>query len=72
MDTSFQYFAYGSNLSSARIRLNNPSAVAVGPAILRDYKLDFNYFSKVTDSVPESKCNEHNFLPLGLLMMTPE
>lgn len=46
-DKTFLYFAYGSNLSSDRIRISNPSAEAVGPAMLQDYILDFNYHSKV-------------------------
>ena len=41
----FLYFAYGSNLSTERIHLNNPSAVAKGPALLKGFKLNFNYES---------------------------
>lgn len=41
-EKTFLYFAYGSNLSSERIRLNNPSAVAKAPAILEGYQLNFN------------------------------
>ncbi len=44
---TFYYFAYGSNLSSERIRVSNPSAEAVGAALLDNYALDFNYHSKV-------------------------
>ena len=44
----FLYFAYGSNLSTERIHLNNPSAIAKGPALLDGYKLDFNYGSNVS------------------------
>ena len=44
----FLYFAYGSNLSTERIHLNNPSAIAKGPAVLDGYKLDFNYGSNVS------------------------
>ena len=44
----FLYFAYGSNLSSERIHLNNPSAIAKGPAVLDGYKLNFNYGSNVS------------------------
>ena len=44
---TFNYFAYGSNLSSERIRVSNPSAQAIGPALLQNYALDFNYHSKV-------------------------
>ena len=44
---TFNYFAYGSNLSSERIRVSNPSAQAIGPALLENYALDFNYHSKV-------------------------
>jgi hypothetical protein len=45
---TFLYFAYGSNLSSERIRVSNPSAVAVGAAVLENYDLDFDYHSKVS------------------------
>ncbi len=44
---TFYYFAYGSNLSSERIRVSNPSAEAVGAALLENYALDFNYHSRV-------------------------
>lgn len=46
--SKFLYFAYGSNLSTERIHLNNPSAVAKGPALLDGYKLNFNYASNVS------------------------
>jgi hypothetical protein len=44
---SFLYFAYGSNLSSDRIKISNPSAEPVGAALLQNYALDFDYLSKV-------------------------
>ena len=34
-----RYFAYGSNLTSARLVERVPSARAVGPALLRDFRL---------------------------------
>ncbi|XP_022822044.1 gamma-glutamylcyclotransferase-like [Spodoptera litura] len=37
------YFAYGSNLLTKRLHLNNPSAVFYSIAKLADYRLDFNY-----------------------------
>ena len=43
---SFLYFAYGSNLLTDRIRINNPSALARGVARLSNYKLEFNSISK--------------------------
>jgi hypothetical protein len=46
---TFYYFAYGSNLSTERIRVSNPSAQAVGPVVLKNYALDFNFNSKVTN-----------------------
>ena len=49
----FLYFAYGSNLSTERIHLNNPSAVAKGPALLKDFKLNFNYGSNVSYDIDE-------------------
>ena len=47
-EKTFLYFAYGSNLSTERIHINNPSAVAKGPAILEGYKLNFNMRSSVS------------------------
>ena len=49
----FLYFAYGSNLSTERIHLNNPSAVAKGPALLKGFKLNFNYGSNVSVVKPK-------------------
>ncbi|CAG0915707.1 unnamed protein product [Notodromas monacha] len=40
------YFAYGSNLLTARLRIGCPSAVKVDIAQLKDFRLDFNYFSR--------------------------
>lgn len=42
---TFLYFAYGSNLLAKRIHINNPTAVRVGIAKLKNYRLDFNYKS---------------------------
>lgn len=40
-EESFLYFAYGSNLLSERIHLQNPSATFFCVARLQDFKLDF-------------------------------
>ena len=42
----FLYFAYGSNLLTERIRINNPSAQFHAVGRLPDHQLDFNYFSR--------------------------
>lgn len=42
----FLYFAYGSNLLSHRILLQNPTAVRKGIGKLNDYRLDFGGFAK--------------------------
>eukprot|EP00922_Rhytidocystis_sp_ex-Travisia-forbesii_P030665 GHVS01045279.1.p1 GENE.GHVS01045279.1~~GHVS01045279.1.p1 ORF type:complete len:140 (-),score=21.14 GHVS01045279.1:668-1087(-) len=42
----FLYFSYGSNLSSERIRLKNPSARFVDVAKLEDYKLCFRGYTE--------------------------
>jgi len=42
---SFLYFAFGSNLSSERIRVQNPSAKFVATALLKGYRLSFNSHS---------------------------
>ena len=44
---SFLYFAFGSNLSSERIRVQNPSAKYVASAVLDGYQLDFKTYSTV-------------------------
>ena len=44
---SFLYFAFGSNLSSERIRVQNPSAQYVASAVLDGYQLDFKTYSTV-------------------------
>ncbi|KAL7640037.1 UNVERIFIED_CONTAM: hypothetical protein RMT77_009451 [Armadillidium vulgare] len=41
----FLYFAYGSNLLSKRIHINNPSAEKLCVAVLEGYELDFGNFS---------------------------
>ena len=43
----FLYFAFGSNLLTERIHINNPSARFKCVAKLDDYKLTFNHYSKV-------------------------
>eukprot|EP00092_Neocalanus_flemingeri_P063501 GFUD01076864.1.p1 GENE.GFUD01076864.1~~GFUD01076864.1.p1 ORF type:complete len:173 (-),score=69.32 GFUD01076864.1:83-601(-) len=43
---TFLYFAFGSNLLTERIHINNPSAVFRTIAKLKDHRLDFNYFSQ--------------------------
>ncbi|KAG0717928.1 Gamma-glutamylcyclotransferase [Chionoecetes opilio] len=42
----FLYFAYGSNLLTERIHINNPSAKMISVGKLKDYRLDFNHFSQ--------------------------
>ena len=44
---TFLYFAYGSNLLTERIQINNPSAKFKSIGFLRKHKLDFNNKSKV-------------------------
>ena len=44
---TFLYFAYGSNLLTERIHINNPSAVFKNIAMLDGHQLGFNYFSQV-------------------------
>jgi gamma-glutamylcyclotransferase len=42
-DDTFAYFAYGSNLLSARIHLQNPTAAFQCIARLDNYRLEFDY-----------------------------
>jgi len=51
-EKSFLYFAFGSNLYSERIRINNPSAKFKSTAKLHDHQLGFNYFSKRWQGAP--------------------
>jgi gamma-glutamylcyclotransferase len=46
MGGTFLYFAYGSNLLTKRIHINNPSAVRVGIGKLMNYQLDFAKYSE--------------------------
>ncbi|KAL1130381.1 hypothetical protein AAG570_013319 [Ranatra chinensis] len=46
MSGSFLYFAYGSNLSSKRIHINNPTATRKCIGMLKGFRLDFNNWSK--------------------------
>ncbi|XP_033207643.1 gamma-glutamylcyclotransferase-like isoform X2 [Belonocnema kinseyi] len=46
MSNTFLYFSYGSNLFSKRIHINNPTAIKKTTAQLKNYRLDFNTFSK--------------------------
>lgn len=46
--TRFLYFSFGSNMSSQRIRNGNPSAIAVGPAVLGDFRMTFDFASLVS------------------------
>ncbi|PSN46360.1 Gamma-glutamylcyclotransferase [Blattella germanica] len=43
MAKSFLYFAYGSNLLSQRILINNPTAIRKSIAKLENYRLDFGF-----------------------------
>ncbi|EZA55182.1 hypothetical protein DMN91_001351 [Ooceraea biroi] len=46
MSNTFLYFAYGSNLLAKRIRLNNPTAVVRDVGYIKNFRLDFNRYSK--------------------------
>ncbi|XP_015595842.1 gamma-glutamylcyclotransferase [Cephus cinctus] len=46
MANSFLYFAYGSNLLTKRIRINNPTAIKKDIGRLKNFRLDFITFSK--------------------------
>uniref|UniRef100_A0ABD2WPY5 gamma-glutamylcyclotransferase n=1 Tax=Trichogramma kaykai TaxID=54128 RepID=A0ABD2WPY5_9HYME len=46
MPGTFLYFAYGSNMLSKRIHINNPTAVQKHIGVLKDHRLDFIWFSK--------------------------
>ncbi|XP_032688501.1 gamma-glutamylcyclotransferase-like [Odontomachus brunneus] len=46
MSNTFLYFAYGSNLLAKRIRLNNPTAVMRDIGYIKNFRLDFQRYSK--------------------------
>lgn len=45
-ENTFLYYAYGSNLLTERIRINNPSAKKIAVAKLDGWRLDFNLYGK--------------------------
>ncbi|XP_070155972.1 gamma-glutamylcyclotransferase [Polyergus mexicanus] len=46
MSSTFLYFAYGSNLLAKRIHLNNPTAVMKDIGYIKNFRLDFQRYSK--------------------------
>lgn len=46
MSNTFLYFAYGSNLLAKRIHLNNPTAVMKNIGYIKNFRLDFEKYSK--------------------------
>ncbi|XP_019696848.1 gamma-glutamylcyclotransferase isoform X2 [Harpegnathos saltator] len=46
MSNTFLYFAYGSNLLAKRIRLNNSTAVMRDIGYIKNFRLDFQRYSK--------------------------
>lgn len=56
MDDLLHYFAYGSNLHPARMRLRVPSALALGCAVLTGHQLRFHKRSRHDGS---AKCDAH-------------
>ena len=52
MNATFLYFAYGSNLLTERIHMNNPSARFVSTACVENYKLTFGSESKRWGGAP--------------------
>lgn len=69
-----QYFAYGSNMSSARLRFRVPGAQAIGAATLAGHRLCFH---KRSDKDGSGKCDAHftgadNDQVIGVLFSIPE
>ncbi|XP_050463249.1 gamma-glutamylcyclotransferase-like [Cataglyphis hispanica] len=46
MSSTFLYFAYGSNLLAKRIHLNNPTAKMKDIGYIKNFRLDFQRYSK--------------------------
>uniref|UniRef100_A0A0A9YU02 gamma-glutamylcyclotransferase n=1 Tax=Lygus hesperus TaxID=30085 RepID=A0A0A9YU02_LYGHE len=46
LSQTFKYFAFGSNLLTQRIHINNPTAKRFDVGVLDKYRLDFGYFAQ--------------------------
>ncbi|KAK0175171.1 hypothetical protein PV327_008944 [Microctonus hyperodae] len=66
-DNKFLYFAYGSNLLAARIRISNPSAEFVDIGRLENYRLDFLGYSKIWDGSPATIISTDNSHVWGVI-----
>ncbi|XP_074107475.1 gamma-glutamylcyclotransferase-like [Cotesia typhae] len=67
MNKKVLYFAYGSNLLTSRIRINNPSAMFYGIARLEDYRLDFIGWSNLWNGAPATIVATPGFHVWGII-----
>lgn len=72
--STFFYFAYGSNLLTKRIRINNKTAERVANGILKNYRLDFadsnadkKYYSPTWNGCPATIIPEKNSQVIGVI-----
>uniref|UniRef100_T1IZ91 gamma-glutamylcyclotransferase n=1 Tax=Strigamia maritima TaxID=126957 RepID=T1IZ91_STRMM len=66
-EDSFLYFAYGSNMLTERIRINNPSARKVAIAFLQHYRLDFNLYGKAWHGAVATIVPDHDNCVWGVV-----
>ena len=59
--SKFLYFAFGSNMCTKRIHINNPSAVFKHVAVVEGYKLFFGYSDSNVSLVLQVLCGWQNF-----------
>jgi gamma-glutamylcyclotransferase len=72
--STFFYFAYGSNLLTKRIRINNKTAERVTNGILKNYRLDFadstadtKYYSPTWNGCPATIIPEKDSKVIGVI-----
>ncbi|XP_055902234.1 gamma-glutamylcyclotransferase isoform X2 [Eupeodes corollae] len=63
----FNYFGYGSNLLAARIHIENESAVRKAVGKLKDYRLDFNTYTKRWNGAPATIVPTNNSVVYGAI-----
>lgn len=72
--TSFYYFAYGSNLLTKRIKINNGSAIRIANGLLKGHRLDFadssadeKYYSPTWNGCPATIIPHENSSVIGVI-----
>ena len=66
--SKFLYFAFGSNMCTKRIHINNPSAVFKHVAVVEGYKLFFGYSASNVSLASLKKNLEKPFFAVGRIL----